>query len=95
MVKAVRVHDIAELRGSTRTAGAYDVRVVDGAIRGITFICPCGCGREGYLPARGCGHSHEWDISGDIDCLTANPSVQFVGGCLWHGWLKSGEWVAV
>jgi len=72
---------------------AYRERM-DGTMGGIAFICPCGCGREGYLPMKGNGHPQEWSWDGNRDSPTVTPSVQFVGGCRWHGWLRAGEWVS-
>ncbi|HRP26358.1 DUF6527 family protein [Thauera sp.] len=94
-MKAVLAAGIDELRSADRQPGMIEVnRRADGSIGGLHFICPCGCGREGYLPASGHGHPSEWDFTGPDDRLTARPSVLQVGGCRWHGWLTEGEWVA-
>ena len=66
----------------------------DGPLVGIAFVCPCGCGAEGFLPMEGRGHPHEWHWDGNREAPTLNPSIQQVGGCRWHGWLRNGEWVA-
>lgn len=94
-MKALLAGSIDELRSASRRPGLIELnRRADGTIGGLHFICPCGCGRESYLPARGRGHPREWDFSGPDDSLTVSPSVQQVGGCQWHGWLTAGEWVS-
>ena len=91
-VRAVLVDDVAE----DERPGVIDLRTVDkgGRVAGMGFRCPCGCGREGWLPFEdrpGAAPSWSWD--GDVAAPTLTPSVQQVGGCLWHGWLRNGEWV--
>ncbi len=65
-------------------------------VAGVGFRCPCGCGREGYLPIRAEGHARtqtpEWEWNGSEDAATLRPSVLQIGGCCWHGWLTDGEW---
>lgn len=93
-MKALIVDDIDTLRAE-KAAGALVFRLRgDGALGGIAFICPCGCARESYLPARGQGHTQEWDWDGNRDAPTLRPSVHQVGGCQWHGWLRNGEWMS-
>jgi hypothetical protein len=74
---------------------------------GVSFDCPCGCGRrcavpfanpldgqpapEGYSGGRG------WNRTGDtFEALTLSPSIQRVepDGCRWHGWIRDGEVVS-
>jgi hypothetical protein len=59
------------------------------------FACP-GCGRFSGIDV---GHpkppqSPSWDIvAGSLDdpsTLTLHPSINCVGCCKWHGWLKGG-----
>lgn len=90
-VRAIRVEDIDE--GDGQKPGAYEIRRYDGET-GIAFRCPCGCGREGYLPIRPQEVGPSWDFDGCADAPTVNPSVLFRGGCQWHGWLHAGEWVS-
>lgn len=61
----------------------------------LQFACP-GCGRFGAVTV---GHpkptkSPSWDIvSGsleDVTTLTLHPSLNCVGCCKWHGWLRAG-----
>lgn len=90
-VAAVLVDDIDEHRG---TPGAYDIRTIEGEDRpaGMGFICPCGCGRDGWLPFRPSSHPQSWDWDGNERAPTLKPSVKFNGGCRWHGWLTAGVW---
>lgn len=92
-MRAQVVEDIHELR-EKRIAGGIHFRDRDGKLWGITFICPCGCGSESWLPVdrRGRpGPSWEWD--GNREAPTLTPSV-FNSGmpCQWHGWLRAGKW---
>jgi hypothetical protein len=51
--------------------------------------CP-GCGRLAVLRIEGGDHPR-WLVA-QRDPLTLSPSVNCVGCCGWHGWLKNGEW---
>lgn len=90
-VRAARVENIDE--GAGLSPGAYEIRRFDGET-GIAFRCPCGCGREGYLPIRPQDVGPSWEFNGNDDAPTVSPSVLFTGGCQWHGWLRNGEWVS-
>ncbi|WP_246176697.1 DUF6527 family protein [Parvibaculum sedimenti] len=59
----------------------------------MAFRCPCGCGSEGNLPFRP-EPSPSWNWNGNEASPTLTPSVRWVGGCRWHGWLTDGEWRA-
>ena len=96
-MRAQVVDDIHELR-EQRIAGSieYTVTRFGGPVAGIAFVCPCGCGTEGYLPVGGHGRpgpSWEWD--GNRYAPTLSPSI-FNSGmpCQWHGWLRAGVWVS-
>ena len=92
MIRAVIVEDI-DLHHAT--PGAVEIREVEiegERSVGFAFICPCGCGREGYLPTDTATSGPRWDWNGDREHPTLTPSVQFVGACAWHGWLIGGEW---
>lgn len=88
-MKALIVADIDE----SQERGAIEFRVKYGSeeIAGLGFRCPCGCGREGWLPFRP-EPSPSWTWNGDRERPTLRPSVLQVGGCEWHGWLTDGEW---
>lgn len=92
MIRAVIVEDVDDHR---HTPGAIEIREVsvDGErLVGFAFICPCGCGREGYLPTDTATPGPRWDWNGDRERPSLNPSVLFRGGCEWHGYLTDGEW---
>ena len=64
----------------------------------LGFTCP-GCGQYGSIRA---GHpkpeqSPSWDIvEGTLDdpaTLTLSPSINCIGCCGWHGWLRNGVFV--
>lgn len=65
---------------------------------GISFNCPCGCGEQTFLcfenPLDGGPPVGQtcWQRTGeDFETLTLHPSIQRVGGCGYHGWVKNGE----
>lgn len=71
---------------------------------GVTFECPCGCPQRCYIPFTeplDGGPKLEirhptWECTGStFEDLTLSPSIQRVGGCAWHGWVKNGEVTAV
>ncbi len=70
-------------------AGAIEFRGT-GDLTGIAFVCPCGCGRESWLPTDGLSGSWIWN--GSKDAATLTPSVRN-HWCRWHGHLTNGEWV--
>lgn len=69
--------------------GSFEMR--DGH---MMLACP-GCGRVSGMrvgspkPA----DSPSWELFGTPEEPTLNPSVNCVGCCGWHGWLKSGVFV--
>lgn len=90
MIKAVIVEDIDV---HLSTPGAVEIRFYpEGLVGGLAFVCPCGCGREGYLPVETDSHGPRWDWDGNCEQPTLTPSVLFRGGCEWHGYLTKGEW---
>ena len=96
-MRALVVAEVSDLRSEQRIAGAISFRRrLNGDVAGIAFLCPCGCGREGYLPVNGSGRlgpSWEWD--GELEHPTLSPSIHNTGmPCQWHGWLRRGEWSA-
>jgi hypothetical protein len=73
--------------------GAVEIRSYpDGQVGGLAIRCPCGCGREGYLPVGADEPGPRWNWDGDRERPTLTPSVLFRGGCQWHGFLTKGEW---
>ncbi|MEG4641420.1 DUF6527 family protein [Paracoccus sp. APAP_BH8] len=96
-MRALVVGEVSDLRGKQRIAGAICFRRwMNGEVAGITFICPCGCGEESYLPVNGSGRpGHSWDWDRELEYPTLSPSIHNTGmPCRWHGWLRRGEWVA-
>lgn len=78
--------------------GACEPHVGDQDNSFLTFACP-GCGQVGGIlvghpkPQ----HSPSWDVAGgslaDPLTLTLNPSINCVGCCGWHGYLRGGVFV--
>ena len=92
-VAATVVHDIDD---HPALPGAVEFRSYSetpAEVAGIAFRCPCGCGREGYLPVEP-DAAKRWDFNGDRERPSTPPSIQFVGGCAWHGYLTDGEFRA-
>lgn len=92
MIRAVIVDDIDH---HLTTPGAVEIREAETdceKLVGFAFVCPCGCGREGYLPIDTFTAGPRWDWNGDRERPTLTPSVLFRGGCQWHGFLTNGEW---
>lgn len=92
-VKAVRVDDVDE---RCATPGAFKFVSYEGQTAGMIYVCPCGCGRQGFLAFRGAPRPPEraerpsWIWDGNRDAPTLSPSVHHVGH--WHGWLRAGMW---
>lgn len=89
-VQAVLVDDHA---ARLETPGGIKFGMLPGAEQpcGMLFTCPCGCGRDGWLPFRP-ETSPSWEWDGNREKPTLKPSVLQVGGCRWHGWLRAGVW---
>lgn len=64
---------------------------------GLQYMCPCGCGVEGYLGFRPQPNSPMWNWNGDLERPTLTPSVHHLmgGKTHWHGWLTAGMWLSV
>lgn len=70
---------------------------------GLSFNCPCGCDRRGFVAFRNPldggpplhGEQHLWDRTGEtFEALTLRPSIlraKEKGGCGWHGFITAGE----
>jgi len=61
----------------------------------LTFVCPSGCGSiGGVMVAKDMadrdGKHPVWGWNGDLDRPTVTPSIQFLSGCKWHGFLTDG-----
>lgn len=102
---AATIVDDIDTEEAQATPGAIQY-AVDG--RGLFYICPCGCGQEGYLAFRGkqkvAAGKREWkgptwEFNNNKELPTLKPSVHhrsYVAGeykTHWHGWLKNGIWL--
>lgn len=61
----------------------------------LTFKCPCGCGANLGVavaadPADRGGNHPIWQWNGDLEKPTVTPSIQYLDGCRWHGFLTDG-----
>lgn len=63
----------------------------------VSFRCPCGCGKEVYLPCRAPGtphrpHGPEWELTlHDANTVTLHPSILDRGSCQSHYWIKRNQ----
>lgn len=88
MVCAIVVEDVASEAG--RQPGAVEFREWNGAVGGIAFRCPCGCGYDSWLPVNRGADCWIWD--GNREAPTVTPSILQSGlPCKWHGFLTAGE----
>lgn len=91
-VAATRTDEAWPENGYTTPGAVFvDKEGVYGSL--LLFACP-GCGRMGSIPATHPKNLDGWDITGgnrlEPESLTLHPSINCVGCCKWHGWLKSG-----
>jgi hypothetical protein len=65
-----------------------------GRVCGMSYCCPCGCGRQSGLRFRPTPHPPSWQWDGNRAQPTLHPSVHHIiyGVTHWHGWLKAGVW---
>lgn len=85
-VTAVPVESLTE---SKDVPGAFKFYRIAEEIRGLNFICPCGCGAVlgvSFDPGR-------WTWDGNRDRPTVKPSIRHMDGCRWHGFLTAGEFL--
>jgi hypothetical protein len=58
---------------------------------GMVYVCPCGCGVQGYLAIRSTKPEHpSWVWNGKCHSPTLTPSIHHIGH--WHGFLTKGVW---
>lgn len=85
-VKATPVYDI---EAADVPAGAFELSGEPPG--GLWYMCPCGCGTQGFLAIRPANPAHpSWGWDGNRDAPTLTPSVHHVGH--WHGFLRAGVW---
>lgn len=64
----------------------------------LSASCPCGCGEHFAIYVRYAPDAPHrplvWDWDGNRERPTLSPSIaRKMCPCLWHGWLRAGEWV--
>lgn len=69
-----------------------------GAVRSVTFLCPCGCGLPIYILE---GDKYEGgsgtrkitvvESNGAFTWVTIDPSIKVNGGCNSHFWIKDNK----
>jgi hypothetical protein len=91
-------HDAFEAAGNGAIfLWRYASKKAEGGNNGhVMMKCP-GCGAASGMHVRDEGVPHpptgaSWIISGLQDKATLDPSVNCVGCCGWHGFLKNGEY---
>jgi len=82
-VKATKVEAFENMK----SPGDFMWHFNEGIPDRMTFACPCGCGAFGGVLVKG---EHAWGWNGDLEKPTTTPSIRFVGGCNWHGYLTDG-----
>ena len=94
MVRAMS-HE-AQQRVRARGAGAWEIEARLEDSKWFVFTCP-GCGAVSEVeiipPGRPASASHQWDWDGNLEAPTLSPSLQELGGCRWHGYMRGGSWV--
>ncbi len=75
--------------------GWFELRVGE---KGTLMMLACpGCGRVSGMtvgnPKPDNGNGATWLLTGPAESPTLHPSVNCVGCCGWHGWLKNGVFV--
>lgn len=66
--------------------GSFEIR------KGFVMLACPGCGRVSGMTAGypKPGTSPSWELSGDPAAPTMAPSINCVGCCKWHGYLRNG-----
>lgn len=55
------------------------------------FLCPCGCeALLGFVVAGDSTQHPVWQWNGNEQKPTVTPSIRFLSGCQWHGFLTDG-----
>jgi hypothetical protein len=65
-----------------------------GYAEGAHFISVPFAAHDGRPPMRQDPHHPQprWSVSGlTLSDITTGPSIQVIGGCAWHGWVKNGD----
>ncbi len=87
-VRATRVENFEVLNGDP-APGSFCFEATG---KGLLYICPCGCGKMGFVGFRGKVDPPRpaWEWDGNEESPTLSPSIHDVGH--WHGWLREGQW---
>lgn len=61
-------------------------------VRGVDFLCPCGCGTNFYLPVTPPPkQEHCWEYVDDTNGPTLRPSILHLNGCKSHFYITDGK----
>lgn len=65
------------------------LRLPDGSVKAVDFLCPCGCGMGGYTPVtQGTPKTERhWQYMENGHLVW--PSVRYMGGCKSHFFIKA------
>lgn len=74
----------------TNDAGELVVWRVGDFVKGVFFLCPCGCGGPHLLPtSHGADREPRWDVTIEADeTVTVSPSILRIGGCASHFFIR-------
>ncbi len=80
----------------TPSGNEFWVILNQGVVESVTFLCPCGCGRECYTPVTPKGTpktERHWMFSRDKASgkVTLSPSIRYIGGCKAHFNITDGK----
>lgn len=96
VVKANRVEGVKDCWRSMQPGDfSYTKRKGLDGIRGMAFVCPCGCKAVAAIGFQNAPDSEvKWDWDGNEDLPTLTPSLHNLV-CGWHGHLQAGVFVSV
>ena len=88
-LRAQRVDNFESYGEENPPPGSY---TFESTGKGLLYICPCGCGKMGFVGFRGkvTPPRPSWEWDGNEESPTLSPSIHDVGH--WHGFLKQGQW---
>lgn len=69
-------------RGAGVPRGIMEAIFLDGKPKAVNFLCPCGCGRNVFLPVSIPESEHTWDWNAGGHFV--HPSVRSIGACKAH-----------
>jgi len=90
-IEMVRLAD-GEWPSDDAPPGTFSFHIVkEGDVRRLRIFYECPRGNTCGVPVEGPGQ--HWQFDGNRDTPTLTPSINCVGGCLWHGWIRNGKMV--